>query len=374
MTFGRRFFLANTMLFSASIALTGRASAVVASDGAGDDMTRFIYAMPKAEMHVHIEGTLEPEMKFRLAQRNGVSLPYSTVEDMRASYNFHDLQSFLKIFYEGKTVLLKEQDFYDLTYAYLTKAASQNVLYAEIFFDPQMHTDRGIPFATVMNGLTRAQADGRRNLKIDSQLVLCFERELTAESAMKTLEAALPYRQHIVGIGLDSDEKNNPPDKFREVFARARKAGFHLTMHCDLNQLDTHEHIRQVLEDIQADRIDHGGNILERPDLVAVAKRRGTAFTVCPVACGWLRENGENINIIRGMLDQGLKVTVASDDPAYMKSNYVAESLVVAQGDGALSKGDLLTLARNSFEAAWISPAQRRIYLSKLEAFRRQWA
>lgn len=372
MKFGRRAFLANTTLFAGTFALGARAAGVPSSST--DDLTAFIYAMPKAEMHVHLEGTLEPEMKFRFARRNGVTLPYKTVEDMRDSYNFHDLQSFLKVFYEGKTVLLKEQDFYELTYAYLTKAASQNVLYTEMFFDPQMHTDRGIPFSTVMAGLTRAQADARKNLKIDSQLVLCFERELSAESAMKTLETALPYRQHIVGIGLDSDEKNNPPDKFRDVFARARKEGFHLTMHCDLNQLDTHEHIRQVLEDIQADRIDHGGNILERPDLVAIAKRRGTAFTVCPVACGWLRENGENINIIRGMLDRGLKVTVASDDPAYMKGNYVAESLVVAQGDANLSKQDLLTLARNSFEASWISSAQRKTYLAKLEAFQRQWA
>lgn len=372
MKFGRRAFLANTTLFAGTFALGARAAAVP-SPGS-DDLTAFIYAMPKAEMHVHLEGTLEPEMKFRFARRNGVTLPYQTVEEMRDSYNFHDLQSFLKIFYEGKSVLLKEQDFYELTYAYLTKAASQNVLYTEMFFDPQMHTDRGIAFSTVMAGLIRAQADARKNLKIDSQLVLCFERELSAESAMKTLESALPYRQHIVGIGLDSDEKNNPPDKFRDVFARARKEGFHLTMHCDLNQLDTHEHIRQVLEDIQADRIDHGGNILERPDLVAIAKRRGTALTVCPVACGWLRENGENINIIRGMLDRGLKVTVASDDPAYMKGDYVAESLIVAQGDANLSKQDLLTLARNSFEAAWISPAQRKTYLAKLNAFQRQWA
>ncbi|NHO31744.1 adenosine deaminase [Acetobacter fallax] len=373
MASGRRIFLANTMLLSAAMVVGRGAGAAPARGKTDEDLTAFIQAMPKTELHVHIEGTLEPEMKFQLAKRNGVALPYNTVADMRASYNFHDLQSFLKIFYEGKSVLLKEQDFYDLTYAYLTKAAYQNVLYSEIFFDPQMHTDRGIPFETVIMGLTRAQADARRQLHIDSQLVMCFERELSADSAMRTLEMALPYRQHIVGVGLDSDEKNNPPDKFRTVFARARQAGFHLTMHCDLDQLETHEHIRQALEDLHTDRIDHGGNILERADLVAVARRRGVAFTVCPVACGWLRQNGENINIVRGMLDQGLKVTVSSDDPAYMKGNYVGQSLIVAQGDAALSRQDLLTITRNGIDAAWISAAQRKDYLSRLEEFRRQW-
>ena len=200
------------------------------------EMKRFIEAMPKAELHVHVEGTLEPELKFELARRNGIELPYQSVEEMRAAYNFDDLPSFLRVYYEGMSVLRTEQDFFDLTTAYLTKVHSQNVLYAEMFFDPQAHTTRGIALETVIRGIRRAQDDAQERLGIRTQLIMCFLRDMTAESAMATLDESLPHKDWIVGVGLDSDERGNPPVKFKEVFTRARAEGYRLTMHCDVDQ------------------------------------------------------------------------------------------------------------------------------------------
>src|SRR5215471_9092453 len=205
----------------------------------------FIEAMPKCELHVHVEGTLEPEMKLALAQRNGVKLPYRGVKQLKAAYDFDDLPSFLKVYYEGMSVLLEEPDFYDLAYAYLTKAHAQNVRYAEMFFDPQAHTGRGVAFDAVIRGIRRAQLDAEKRLGIRSQLIMCFLRDWSAEFAMATLLESLPYKQWIVGVGLDSDEKGNPPVKFKDVFRRAREEGYLLTMHCDVDQQDSVAHIRQ---------------------------------------------------------------------------------------------------------------------------------
>jgi adenosine deaminase len=361
-------FAAASLVSRAAPARPGQAACPAADDGSG--IGDFITAMPKSEHHVHLEGTLEADLKFTLAKRNKIALPYKDAAALRRSYNFHDLPSFLAVYYEGFTVLLGEQDFYDLCTAYLTRAAAQNVLYTEMFFDPQQHIRRGIAFATFIGGFTRAQADAKRNLGIESQLIMCFMRDLSAESAMQTLEQSLPFKQHIVGVGLDSDEKNNPPIKFAAVFARARAEGFRLTMHCDINQVDTHEHIRQAIEVIGVERIDHGGNIIERPELVAEARRRGIGFTVCPCYGGWLKQPaGGRRNIVRGMLDAGLKVTVNSDDPAYFRSNYVAEAFTIAQGDASLSQQELITIARNGFDIAWIGTAQRRRYLDRLDRF-----
>ena len=254
--------------------------------GAGimTDMKRFIEGMPKAELHVHVEGTLEPELKFDLARRNAIELPYRSVEEMRAAYDFDDLPSFLKMYYEGMGVLRTEQDFYDLTTAYLTKAHSQNVIYAEIFFDPQAHTSRGIAYDTVIRGIRRAQEDAEDKLGIRTQLIMCFLRDMSAESAMATLEQSLPYKDWIVGVGLDSDEKGNPPIKFKAVFARARAEGYRLTMHCDVDQENSTRHIRQTLEDIGVERIDHGVNALEDEALCREIVRRGLALTVCPIS------------------------------------------------------------------------------------------
>jgi adenine deaminase len=328
----------------------------------------FIAAMPKCELHVHLEGTLEAELKFALARRNGISLPYASPGEMRAAYIYHDLPSFLKIFYEGSRVLVREQDFYDLCYAYLSKARAQNIVYAEMFFDPQQHLSRAIPFADIVNGLSRARRDAERELGIHSQLIMCFLREESAESAMATLLAALPFRHEIVGIGLDSDEKGNPPGKFADTFARARTEGFRLTMHCDVDQENTHDHIAQAIEQIGVERIDHGVNVLDDERLIALARERGLAFTLCPYGNEIVRP-GHKQAPVRQMLDLGLRATLNSDDPAYMESCYLNENFAMAQRDAALSRQELLTLTRNAFEAAWIDDRQRQSYLALLDSF-----
>jgi adenine deaminase len=323
-------------------------------------MEDFIRLMPKCEMHLHIEGTLEPELRDRLATRNNVSLP------PRPAYDFHDLTSFLVGYYEGMSVLVTEPDFYELAYAYFEKAAGQGVVYAEIFFDPQGHTSRGVPFDTVVRGLRRAQLDARRMLGLHSQLIMCFLRDFQAEYAMATLLESLPYKEWIVGVGLDSDERGNPPSKFAAVFARARAEGYLLTMHCDVDQENSVEHIRQALMDIGVDRIDHGVNILEDPALVAEVKRRGIGLTVCPVSNRFVTD-GTKASELRRLLDEGVRVTVNSDDPAYFTA-YVLENLVTVQQELDLSRAELVMLQRNAIEASWAPPAVRQEFLERLAA------
>jgi adenine deaminase len=327
----------------------------------------FIERMPKCELHVHIEGTLEPEMKFRLAARNGVTLPYADAAAMKTAYDFDDLPSFLKIYYEGMSVLIEEQDFFDLTSAYLAKARSQNVRYAEMFFDPQAHTARGVPFATVIGGIRRAQLEAERVFGIKSQLILCVLRDWSPEFAMATLLESLPYREWIVGFGLDSDEKGNPPVKFKAVFERARREGYFLTMHCDADQQDSIEHIRQCLDVIGVDRIDHGVNSLESDAICAEIKRRKLALTVCPISNACISESSK-AKEIRRMLELGLRVTVNSDDPAYFRG-YITENLVRAEEDADLGTEALLQLSRNAFESAWLPSASRENFLAELDRF-----
>jgi adenosine deaminase len=327
------------------------------------DTADFIAGVPKCELHLHIEGTLELELKFSLAQRNHLTLPYATPEELRAAYSFHDLTSFLVGYYDGMSVLLSEQDFYDLAMAYLRKARAQNVRYAEIFFDPQAHTSRGVPFDTVVRGLRRALVDARRTLDVRAELIMCFLRDFSAEYAMATLMESLPYKDWIIGVGLDSDERGNPPAKFAKVFARARAEGYFLTMHCDVNQENSTEHIRQAVEDIGVDRIDHGVNALEEERLVTAILERGLGFTVCPVSNKYVTDDHQEA-AIRRMLDLGLKVTVNSDDPAYFNA-YVTENLQAL----ALSKEDVVQLERNAFEIAWLPESARERYLAELEAY-----
>jgi adenosine deaminase len=323
-------------------------------------MEDFITAMPKCEMHLHIEGTLEPALRDRLAGRNGVSLP------PRPAYDFHDLTSFLVGYYEGMSVLVTEPDFYELAYAYFEKAAAQGVVYAEIFFDPQGHTSRGVPFDTVIRGLRRAQLDAQRMLGLHSQLIMCFLRDFQAEYAMATLLESLPYKEWIIGVGLDSDERDNPPAKFAAVYARARAEGYLLTMHCDVDQQNSVEHIRQALMDIGVDRIDHGVNILADPALVAEVKRRGIGLTVCPVSNRFVTD-GTKAAELKQLLDQGVRVTVNSDDPAYFTA-YVLENLITVQQELGLTKAEMITLQRNAIEASWAPPAVRRDVLDRLAA------
>ena len=325
-----------------------------------------IDSIPKAELHLHVEGTLEPELKFALAERNGLDLPYASVEEMRAAYDFDDLPSFLAQYYEGMSVLLVEEDFYDLATAYFTRVAAQNLVYVEMFFDPQAHTTRGIEFGTVMEGLRRAQADAQQRLGVRSELIMCFLRDMSAASAAATLEQAREYRDWILGVGLDSDERNNPPIKFRDVYADARAQGYRLTMHCDVDQQNSVAHIWQCLDDIGVERIDHGVNCLEDEGLVAEIKRRGLGLTVCPISNAYVTD-GTKSAAIKAMLDQGLKVTLNSDDPAYFPG-YIAENFHRVHSEVGLSPEEVVRLVRNSFEISWLDDASRAEYLRRVDA------
>jgi adenine deaminase len=329
------------------------------------DIAAFIDAMPKAELHLHLEGTLEPELKFDLAARNGVSLPYASADAMRAGYAFTDLTSFLAAYYEGMSVLLTEQDFYDLAMAYFRTASAQNVVYAEVFFDPQAHTSRRIAFETVIGGLHRARLDAQADLGLRVQLIMCFLRDMPADSAMATLEESLRYQDLIVGVGLDSDERDNPPLKFKDVFDRARAEGYRLTMHCDVDQAGSVGHIWQCLDDIGVERVDHGVNCVEDDALVARLARDGIGLTVCPVSNRWVSD-GLKAAELKYMLDRSLRATVNSDDPAYFGA-YVNQNLAAAAGAVGLTATEVARLARNSFEIAWLTPADRDRYLADLD-------
>lgn len=331
------------------------------------ELATFIAGMPKAELHLHLEGTLEPELKFELATRNGLDLPYASAAEMRAAYRFDDLASFLAVYYEGMSVLLTEPDFYDLAMAYFRKAHAQNVVYAEVFFDPQAHTMRGIPFATVVEGFRRAQQDAEASLGLRTQLIMCFLRDLTVESAMETLEQSLAYGDWIVGVGLDSDERGNPPVKFNEVFARAREEGFRLTMHCDVDQENSVRHIWQCLEEIRVERVDHGVNALEDAALIAEINRRGLGLTVCPISNSYVTD-GLKAPEIKRLLDDGVRATINSDDPAYFPG-YVNENLIAVQEAVHLSPDELVQLARNAFNVSWLSQEDRDGYVDALEEY-----
>ncbi|NUS05413.1 MAG: adenosine deaminase [Nonomuraea sp.] len=330
-------------------------------------MRDFIAGLPKCELHLHIEGTLEPELKFDLAGRNGIALPYASVEEMRAAYSFDDLPSFLKVYYEGMQVLRTEPDFYDLAMAYLRKAAAQNVRYAEIFFDPQAHTSRGVPFDVVIRGLRRALIDADRQLGVRAQLIMCFLRDFQAEYAMATLLESLPYKEWIVGVGLDSDEKGNPPAKFAAVYERARQEGYLLTMHCDVDQDNSIEHIRQAVEEIGVDRIDHGVNILEDQRLVDLVLARGIGLTCCPISNGYVTDSMKAEGI-RKLMELGVRVTVNSDDPAYF-AGYVAENLAALQAELQLTQEELAQLERNAFEITWLPRHLKDVYLAEVDAY-----
>jgi len=327
----------------------------------------FIERMPKAELHLHLEGTLEPELKFELARRNGVDLPYGSAAEMRAAYGFHDLTSFLAMYYEGMKVLLAEQDFYDLAMAYFRKAHSQNVVYAEVFFDPQAHTTRGISFDTVIGGLYRAQQDAAAGLGLRAQLIMCFLRDMPVDSALRALEQSLAHRDKIVGVGLDSDEQGNPPVKFKEVFDRARNEGYHLTMHCDVDQENSVAHIWQCLNDIGVERIDHGSNCLEDDSLVQALQSSGIGLTACPISNSYVSD-GLKAPEIKTMLDRSLLVTVNSDDPAYFPG-YINENLAAVTDAAGLTKQEVVQIARNAFTIAWIGEAERARYLQQVEAY-----
>lgn len=330
-------------------------------------MQTFIENMPKAELHVHLEGTLEPELSFALARKNNVELGYATPEELVAAYDFYDLPSFLTIYYGAMKVLQDEADFYQLTWNYLSKAYSQNTIYAELFFDPQAHTSRGVDFGVVIRGIRAAQEDAESKLGVKSQLIMCFLRDMSAESAMEHLLMAEPYRAWLVGVGLDSDEKNNPPVKFAAVFKKAREMGLKLTMHCDVNQQNTLLHIGQCLDDIEVDRIDHGVNSLESDALCDAIKARGLGLTVCPVSNRFVVQSLTSAEI-RRMLDKGMLATINSDDPAYFRA-YLNENLIELQREGNFSNEEIATLVGNAFRVAWLPEQEKNTYLTQLNHY-----
>lgn len=327
----------------------------------------YIKSIPKAELHVHIEGTLEPELLFKLAERNKITLKYQSVEELRKAYNFHNLQSFLDIYYKGAGVLQTEADFYDLTREYLEKARSQNVLHTEIFFDPQTHTSRGIDFETVVNGIKNALDDGKQKLEISSNLILCFLRHLSEEEAFKTLKQALPYKDLIIGVGLDSSEKGHPPAIFERVFAEARKEGFLTVAHA--GEEGPAAYVRDAVDLLKISRIDHGNNSLHDEILVQDLVSKKIPLTVCPLSNLKLKVVTDMRNHpLKKMLDAGLFVTINSDDPAYF-GGYVNENFIAVAENLSLTKKEIYLLAKNSFEASFISQAEKQHFLEELGKF-----
>lgn len=326
----------------------------------------FVQGLPKAELHVHIEGTLEPELKLKLAQRNHVDIGQSTIQEVKDSYKFTDLASFLAVYYPAMNVLETEQDFYDLAMDYLHRAAKNNVRHVEIFFDSQAHTSRNIPFETVINGLYKATVDARA-LNIDARLIMCFLRDYSRESARKTLEESLKYQDKFIGIGLDSDEHNNPPMKFFNQFTDATTHNLHITAHADIDQKNSIEHIRELLEVIGTERIDHGTNIVEDPDLVEYAAKNEIGFTACPLSNSFVSPEMKGKEILE-LLNKGVKVSIHSDDPAYF-GGYISDNYYALAKNFDLNKDQIVQLAKNSFETSWISNEQKALYLKQIDDY-----
>lgn len=323
-------------------------------------------AIPKAELHIHIEGSLEPELIFALAERNALALPYASVEDLRAAYAFTDLQSFLDIYYAGASVLLHEADFHDMAWAYFLRAKADNVVHSEVFFDPQTHTARGVPMATVIQGLASACERARGELGMSAELILCFLRHLSEEDAFATLEAALPYRAHFIGVGLDSSEVGHPPSKFSRVFARCRELDLHVVAHA--GEEGPPAYIWEALNDLKTERIDHGVRSLEDPKLVAELARRRVPLTVCPLSNLKLCVvNDLTDHPMKRLLDAGLCATVNSDDPAYF-GGYMNANFVQTVQALQLSHEDVVTLARNSIEASFVNETRREEMTAMLDA------
>lgn len=332
-----------------------------------EERAAFIAGLPKAELHLHIEGSLEPELMFELAQRNNVAIPFASVDEVRAAYAFSNLQDFLDIYYQGMGVLHTEQDFHDLTAAYLVRAHNDAVRHVEIFFDPQGHTERGVAFATIIAGITRALDDARARYGMTSKLIMCFLRHLSEADAEKTLDAALPYLDRIDGVGLDSSEVGHPPAKFERVFARARTLGLKLVAHA--GEEGPPAYVHEALDLLKVDRIDHGNRSLEDPALVARLAAEGMTLTVCPLSNLKLCVvDAIDAHTLRTMLVAGLRATVNSDDPSYFGGYVNANYLAVADALD-LSKDDLITLARNSFTGSFLNDADKAKHLAAIDAY-----
>jgi adenosine deaminase len=330
------------------------------------DIDTLIKRLPKCELHIHIEGSLEPELMFALARRNNIRLPYESVEAVRRAYRFGNLQDFLDIYYQGMSVLIAEQDFYDLAYAYLQRAHADNVRHVEMFFDPQGHTVRGIAFATVIDGLSRAIADARRDLGVEASLIMCFLRHLDEADAEKTLDSALALRDKIVGVGLDSSEAGNPPSKFRRVFARARDAGLFVTAHA--GEEGPPSYVWEALDVLGVGRVDHGNRSLEDEGLVGRLAREKMALTVCPLSNLRLRVIDDLAHHpLRRMMDKGLIVTVNSDDPAYF-GGYVNDNYRAVGDALRLTREEIAAIVRNGFNASLITAEAKAKALAEIDS------
>jgi adenosine deaminase len=330
-------------------------------------MEAFIRGLPKAELHLHLEGTLEPELALRLARKHGVVLPYGTVEELRRSYQFTNLQSFLDVYLAGAGVLRDEEDFYALTAAYLRKSRDQGVVHVEVFFDPQTHTDRGIAFVTVLNGINRALTEAEREYGITHRLIMCFLRHLSAEEAMQTLNEALPHKAVIAAIGLDSTETGHPPSKYSAVFERARREGFLAVAHA--GEEGPASNVRDALDVLKVQRIDHGVRSEEDAALVDRLARERIPLTMCPLSNVKLkvfRSVGDHN--IRRLLQRGLCVTINSDDPAYF-GGYLNENYLAVHRELGMSAQELAQLARNSFEASFLAPSQKQHWLQAIDDY-----
>ena len=329
-------------------------------------LERFARELPKTELHLHVEGTLEPELMLRLAERNGIALPYADVDALRAAYDFSCLQDFLDLYYAGCDVLRTAEDFHDLTAAYLARADADRVRHVELFFDPQSHTPRGVPLEVVLDGLTSALDAARTERGISSELILCFLRHLDEKDAFATLEAALPHRDRIVGVGLDSSEKGNPPEKFARVFAAAREAGFRAVAHA--GEEGPAAYVRTALEVLQVERVDHGNAALDDPDLVARLAAERIPLTVCPLSnLALCVVDDLAAHPLRAMLDAALCATIHSDDPAYF-GGYVADNYVAVAAALGLDRDALATLARNGVEASFANDDRKRELRAELES------
>ncbi|MBB5985073.1 adenosine deaminase [Sphingobium lignivorans] len=332
-----------------------------------NDLDRFITGLPKAELHLHIEGSLEPELMFALARRNRIAIPFRSVEEVRAAYDFSNLQDFLNIYYAGADVLRTEEDFHDLAVAYFDRAAADGVVHAEIFFDPQTHTDRGIPFDVVMRGLLAGMADARARHGLTAKLILCFLRHLDEEAALATFRAAEPWLDYIEGVGLDSSEVGHPPSGFVRVFAAAADAGLRRVAHA--GEEGPPAYILEALDLLGIDRLDHGNRALEDPLLTARLAREAMTLTVCPLSNFKLRvvkEMGDHP--IDRMLALGLRATINSDDPAYF-GGYIADNYRAVAAARGLDRRDLVTLARNSFLGSFLDDGQVSAHLAQLDSY-----
>jgi len=330
--------------------------------------TDWLNNLPKIELHLHLEGSLEPELMFKLAERNNIDLPFATVEEIRAAYAFSNLQDFLDIYYQGANVLQQEDDFYDLTWAYLLKCKQQNVMHVEPFFDPQTHTDRGIAFATVITGISRALNDGQKQLGISSQLIMCFLRHLSEGAAIETLEQATPFVKHIVAVGLDSSEQGHPPEKFSRVFSTARDMGLLTVAHA--GEEGPAEYIWTAINDLKVSRIDHGVRAIDDSELMTHLNKSRIPLTVCPLSNTKLCvfDDMSEHNVLQ-MLEQGVCVTVNSDDPAYF-GGYMTENFVALASSLNMTENQARQLVLNSIEASFVDDARKQVMQHKLANFK----